>query len=165
MAKKEKTKEMFISEYLNYHFDVHAVDKDGKWLVLTNPTTGITLTTADGEPKYAYKNFAFSVVDERFSRGYRSKFEVDLTDKSAQNMEILKRLNNLAESGDIRVYTVEEMERRTNPAAWQEKQKVAELEAANDALASEKERLAAQTEKQSDVIKELNEKLKKYGGR
>ena len=174
MAKKVKTEtesetvdaskrlpiKRYYAKYLNYAFDVDVVDDNGEVKVKQN-NQGNNVLDSEGNTIPIHKMLKFTNVHERVSQGYLSRYDFDPNDTSAQNVVIGKRLEQLDADQGVSVECEDKFEKRTNAAAYSEKQKRKELESEIEKLKTEKAEQAAQYDNPDFLEKRLAEVLGK----
>lgn len=172
MAKKNKTEaettevatkqriKRYYAKYLSYAFDVEVVDEDGDAKVKRN-NQGNDVLDSEGNTIPIHKQLMFTNVHERVSQGYLSRFDFDPNDASAQNVVIGERLEQLDADQGVSVECEDKFEKRTNAAAYSEKQKRKELESEIEQLEAESAEKSAQYDNPDFLEKRLAEVLGK----
>jgi hypothetical protein len=130
----ESEKELtFYAKFLNYGFSVKKVDEKGNTIYRKN-NQGQDIIDKDGNKEPIIIAFKFENIERSVNIGYLSKFiwkpskDSDSEQEKAQNSEVKKALLKLDKDEGISVEIEDKFEKRTNPKAYSEKQKVKELE-------------------------------------
>jgi len=111
----------YYARYLNYAFEVLAVDENGNPKVKQN-NTGAIQYDSNGDAIHITISYKFENHEVKASKGYKSIFRYDPNDKTAQNVELGKRLEQLDVDAGISVESEDKFDRKENPKAFEEKQ-------------------------------------------
>lgn len=142
--KKEMTEEKsvvrknikFIARYKNFSVSVPKVDKDGN-VVYRKNNQGQDVVDSNGDKFPVMITLKFEPKEKSPSKGYLSVYEWKASDESAQNDKILEVLLKKDADEGVRLETEDKHEKRINPKAYAEKQKVQELEGKLSEMESE----------------------------
>jgi hypothetical protein len=139
MAKKKEAAEVvpvrknikFIARYKNYSVSVPKIDKDGN-VVYQKNNQGQEVVDSMGDKFPVMITLKFETMEASPSKGYLSVLEWKVSDDDkygkAQNDKILEVLLKKDADPGVGLETEEKYDKRTNPKAFAEKQKVQELE-------------------------------------
>jgi hypothetical protein len=126
----------FIARYKNYSVSVPKVDADGN-VVYQKNNQGQNVIDSQGNKFPVMITIKFETKETSPSKGYLSVYEWKASNESKQNDKILEVLLKKDADEGVGVETEDKYDKRTNPKAYAEKQKVQELEGKLSEMESE----------------------------
>lgn len=135
----------YYSRFKNYTFSYNRLDENGKPIPQMNQVTGLQVRIS-GKPVFEELSEKFTLVSDSPTKGYLSKCEHDPNDTDPQNVARGEALEDLHKQSGIDVWEEDVYIKKTNPAQWAERKRVADLEAklaeTEESAATDKARIA-----------------------